>query len=102
MYIRVCVFWYHCLGFLPLLSPSFRSLPTLYIFCVPANNLLSSLTISSSSQIKYVLLHLYGSEEGYELEEMTPIHLARKEELCQEVMKVADIIQPGKCGTGDG
>ncbi|KAG0724321.1 SET domain-containing protein SmydA-8, isoform A [Chionoecetes opilio] len=45
--------------------------------------------------IKYVLLHLYGSEEGYELEELTPIHLTRKEELCQEVMKVADVIQPG-------
>ncbi|XP_045131510.1 uncharacterized protein LOC123516301 [Portunus trituberculatus] len=45
--------------------------------------------------IKYVLLHLYGSEEGYELEEMTPINLARKEELCQDVLKVADIIQPG-------
>lgn len=45
--------------------------------------------------IKYALLHLYGSEEGYELEEMSPIHLSRKEEICQEVMKVADVLLPG-------
>ncbi|XP_066950946.1 uncharacterized protein [Macrobrachium rosenbergii] len=45
--------------------------------------------------IKYVLLNLYGSEEGYELENLTPIQLARKEELCQQVLNVADLLLPG-------
>ncbi|XP_069163542.1 uncharacterized protein [Procambarus clarkii] len=45
--------------------------------------------------VKYALLHLYGSEEGYELDDLTPIHLARKEELCRNVLKVADILVPG-------
>ncbi|KAK7084159.1 hypothetical protein SK128_004824 [Halocaridina rubra] len=47
------------------------------------------------TNIKYALLHLYGSEEGYELENLNPIQLARKEELCQQVLKVADILVPG-------
>ncbi|KAK3849746.1 hypothetical protein Pcinc_042339, partial [Petrolisthes cinctipes] len=44
--------------------------------------------------IKYVLVHLYGSEEGYDIEELTPIQLMKKEELCSQVLRVADIIQP--------
>lgn len=45
--------------------------------------------------IKYALLHLYGSEEGYELDSLSPIDLTRKEELCRQVLKVADILLPG-------
>lgn len=47
------------------------------------------------TNIKYALLHLYGVEEGYELETLTPIQLTRKEELCQQVLKVADVLVPG-------
>ncbi|KAK8749838.1 hypothetical protein OTU49_015582 [Cherax quadricarinatus] len=45
--------------------------------------------------IKYALLHLYGSEDGYELDDLSPIHLARKEELCRQVLKIADVLVPG-------
>uniref|UniRef100_A0A6A7FNU5 Protein msta-like n=2 Tax=Hirondellea gigas TaxID=1518452 RepID=A0A6A7FNU5_9CRUS len=45
--------------------------------------------------IKYVLLHLYGSEAGYELADLSPIHLLRKEGLCRQVLSVADAIVPG-------
>lgn len=45
--------------------------------------------------IKYALLHLYGSEEGYELASLSPIHLLRKEALCRQVLAVADSVVPG-------
>jgi len=45
--------------------------------------------------IKYALLHLYGSEEGYELRDLQPLHLVRKEALCRELLAVADVVVPG-------
>ncbi|KAF2365894.1 Zinc finger MYND-type [Trinorchestia longiramus] len=50
---------------------------------------------ASLLNIKYVLLHLYGSEEGYELESLSPMHLLRKEALCRQVLAVADSLVPG-------
>ena len=43
----------------------------------------------------YVLVHLYGTEEGYSLQEMTPMLLLRKENLARQIIKVADVIVPG-------
>ena len=48
-------------------------------------------------QIKYALLHLYGSEEKYELIDLSPVHLLRKENLCRQVLAVADLVVPGMC-----
>jgi len=45
--------------------------------------------------IKYALLHLYGGEEGYELADLPPVHLLRKETLCRQVLAVADLLVPG-------
>jgi len=45
--------------------------------------------------IKYALLHLYGSEEKYELIDLSPVHLLRKENLCRQVLAVADLVVPG-------
>jgi len=45
--------------------------------------------------IKYALLHLYGSEPGYELVNLSPIHIVKKETLCRQVLAAADILVPG-------
>ncbi|KAA0203419.1 hypothetical protein HAZT_HAZT011229 [Hyalella azteca] len=46
--------------------------------------------------IKYALIHLYGSEEGYELASLAPMQLLRKEALCRQVLAVADCLVPGE------
>ncbi|CAL4066087.1 unnamed protein product [Meganyctiphanes norvegica] len=45
--------------------------------------------------IKYALLHLYGTEEGHQMDDLNLAQLTRKEELCRQVLKVADVISPG-------
>ncbi|MCL4144495.1 UNVERIFIED_CONTAM: hypothetical protein GTU68_042503 [Idotea baltica] len=47
--------------------------------------------------IKYVLVHLYGNEDGSSLDEMSPLQLLRKENLARQLLKVADVIVPGIC-----
>ncbi|KAB7494068.1 Protein msta, isoform A [Armadillidium nasatum] len=44
--------------------------------------------------IKYALVHLYGSEKGYTLHDMSPVELLRKESIARQILKVADIICP--------
>lgn len=44
--------------------------------------------------IKHMLLQRYGHENGYSLEQLTDQHLLRKINLCEELLKIVDILDP--------
>ncbi|KAJ6634117.1 SET domain-containing protein SmydA-8, isoform A [Pseudolycoriella hygida] len=46
-------------------------------------------------QIKYALTQLYGNVRGFMLSEMTDAAIQRKINLCEELLKVAEIFEPG-------
>ena len=46
-------------------------------------------------KVKYNLAKMYGRMEGYEANSLTENQLLRKQELCEEVLSVYDIIIPG-------
>ena len=45
---------------------------------------------------KYVLAKMYGRMKGYHPDQMTDEQLKRKQQLCEEVLKVLKIITPGR------
>ncbi|XP_023029358.2 SET domain-containing protein SmydA-8 [Leptinotarsa decemlineata] len=45
--------------------------------------------------LRSVLVQLYGKTEGYTLEDLPDLLLERKVELCQQLLEVLDIIEPG-------
>ncbi|CAG7822316.1 unnamed protein product, partial [Allacma fusca] len=49
--------------------------------------------------VKFALCQAYGREEGYTLTELTTESIHRKLQLCQEVLKVLDVLTPGYCIT---
>lgn len=46
-------------------------------------------------EMKYMLSQLYGKAAGYLIHEMTDIMLERKERLCEDILRVYDVLQPG-------
>lgn len=46
-------------------------------------------------QIKYALTQLYGNVDGFALTQMTEVLLERKASLCEELLQIALIIEPG-------
>lgn len=45
--------------------------------------------------VKYYLCHFYGNAPGFSLDELTPQTLERKVQLCEELLTVARILEPG-------
>lgn len=45
--------------------------------------------------VKLSLSQLYGKINGYIIHELTDAQLMRKEELCKEILKIFDVIEPG-------
>lgn len=45
--------------------------------------------------VRQALSQLYGRAEGYTLDDLPDLLLERKVELCQELLKVMDIVEPG-------
>lgn len=45
--------------------------------------------------IKYSLSQLYGKVEGFMIHEMSNALLQRKQDICKELMKVFDVLEPG-------
>ena len=45
--------------------------------------------------VKYYLCHFYGNAPGYHLDEMPPHLLARKAQLCADLLAIARVLEPG-------
>ncbi|XP_063903884.1 SET domain-containing protein SmydA-8 isoform X2 [Zophobas morio] len=50
---------------------------------------------SFALQVKYALTQMYGNMEGYRLEELSDQLVDRKVQLCEELLDVAEILEPG-------
>ncbi|KAL1464974.1 hypothetical protein WDU94_004572 [Cyamophila willieti] len=46
--------------------------------------------------LKHSLVQFYGRSEGYTYEDLPDILLERKADLCKEILKVVDVVEPGK------
>lgn len=46
--------------------------------------------------IKHSLIQFYGRSEGYTYEDLPDILLERKAELCRQILRVVDVVEPGK------
>lgn len=52
-------------------------------------------TNSYMLQVKYALTQMYGNMEGYRLNEIGEALIERKTQLCEELIEIADVIEPG-------
>lgn len=49
-----------------------------------------------NTTLRHTLIQLYGRAEGYTFDDLPDILLERKIELCRQILKVVDILKPGK------